>query len=199
MPQVSASELAAQLSVSKGRVTQWVNEGKLRGTFTGDGRARRFDLDAVRIALGRTLDTAQALGNGRGTLAAIGAVPDPGPEDEAPADDDLKRRYDLARTMRLEEQARAARWDNDQRSGTLVLASEVEAATLARIGQELAQIEAFIRRAARALGDAHAIDAKAAQATLLTIWREHRADRAAQAALTAGAAKPTPAEQAADF
>ena len=199
MPQVSASELAAHLDVSKGRVSQWVKEGKLRNTYTGDGKARRFDLDAVRIALGRTLDTAQALGNGRGTLEAIGALPESTGDDEAPADDDLKRRYDLARTMRLEEQARAARWDNDQRSGTLVLASEVESATLALIGQEIAQVEAFIRRAARALGDQMGLDAKAAQAVMLTIWREYRGDRAAQAALSAGAAKHTADEKAADF
>jgi phage terminase Nu1 subunit (DNA packaging protein) len=199
MPQVSASELATHLDVSKGRVSQWVAEGKLRNTYTGDGKARRFDLDAVRIALGRTLDTAQALGNGRGTLKAIGALPESARDDESPADDDLKRRYDTARTMRLEEQARAARWDNGQRSGTLVLASEVESATLALIGQEIAQVESFIRRAARALGDQMGLDAKAAQAVMLTIWREYRGDRAAQAALFAGAAKPTAAEKAEDF
>jgi phage terminase Nu1 subunit (DNA packaging protein) len=203
MTQVSASELAIRLDVSRGRVSQWVAEGKLRGCYTGEGRARRFDLDAVRVALGRNLDTAQALGNGRATLAAIGAISDPDPGDDLDDGDGLingtKARYDAARTLLTEERARAARYDNAQREGTLVLASEVEAQVLAQIGQELAQVDAFLRVAAKDVAAATGADARVVRAVLTAAWRRHRGERAVAADTRAAGAKPSPAERAADF
>jgi hypothetical protein len=172
--------------------------------YTGDGKARRFDLDAVRIALNRTLDVAQGLGNGRKTMVAIGAISAPPPiddgdDDTAGMDSDIKRRYDLGRAMRIEEQARAARYDNDQRQGSLVLAAEVQAQVLAQIGQELAQIESFIRQASATLAEALGAQRQQVRSILLAEWRRHRGERAAAAAMRADAAKPTPAEKAADF
>lgn len=204
MPHLNTTELAARLGVSKGRVSQWVTEGKLRGAFTGDGRNRRFDLDKVNIALGRTLDVAQGLGNGRKTLTAIGAIEAPPPADDADDDTtgmdvDVKRQYDIARAMQKTEQARAARYENDQRDGTLVLASEVQAQVLAQIGQELAQIDSFIRQASATLAEALGAQRQQVRAILLAEWRRHRGERAAAAAMRADAAKASPAERAADF
>lgn len=202
MTQVSSSELAIRLDVSKGRVSQWVTEGKLRGCFTGDGRARRFDLDAVLVALGRNLDTAQSLGNGRATLAAIGAIADPELPDDLD-DDGLtnvnKARYDTARTMLIEERARAARYDNAQREGSLVLVSEVEAQVLAQIGLEMAQIESFLRAAAKDVASATGADARKVRAALTAAWRRHRGERAVASDTRVSGAKPSPAERVADF
>lgn len=203
MTQLSASELAIRLDVSKGRVSQWVTEGKLRGCFSGDGRARRFDLDAVLVALGRNLDTAQALGNGRATLAAIGAISDPDPSDDLDEDEGLtnvnKARYDTARTMLIEERARAARYDNAQREGSLVLVSEVEAQVLAQIGLEMAQIESFLRAAAKEVAAATGADARKVRAALTAAWRRHRGERAVASDTRVSGAKPSAAERAADF
>lgn len=74
MTLLNSGDLAKALNVSKGRVSQYVSEGKLAGCFTGDGRARRFDLDKAATALGRQLHPGQMLGNGAGTRAAIRTV-----------------------------------------------------------------------------------------------------------------------------
>jgi hypothetical protein len=114
-------------------------------------------------------------------------------------DASVKQEYDKARTMRMVEQARAARWENEQREGTLALAAEVQQQVLAQIGQELAQIEAFIRQASATLAEALGAQRQQVRSILLAEWRRHRGDRAAAAAMRADAAKPTPAEKAADF
>ena len=48
--QVNATTLAQRLGVSKARISQYVAQGTLAGCFTGEGRARRFDLDLVQKA-----------------------------------------------------------------------------------------------------------------------------------------------------
>jgi len=76
---LSSSELAATLKVSKARVSQYVSERKLEGCYSGEGRARRFDLAKVAVALGRTLDPGQMMGNGAATKSALRRiVPLPG-------------------------------------------------------------------------------------------------------------------------
>ena len=205
MAGLTNAELAARLGVSKGRVSQWVKEGKLRGCYHGDGRARRYDLNACLVALGRNLDTAQGLGNGRKTLNAIGTIDDPTPpafeesEDAEPVSDSVKARYDLARTMRIEEQARAARYQNGLLDGSLVLATEVEREVLAQIGQEIAAFENVLRRCAQAVADAHDLKSAEVRKTMLEIWRGHRRERAEAATGRADAAHATQAEKDADF
>ena len=56
---MNATQLATELGITKGRVSQYVSEGKLDGCFTGDGRARRFDVGKVRAALDQRLDPGQ--------------------------------------------------------------------------------------------------------------------------------------------
>lgn len=204
MSGLSTTELAEEFGVSKGRVSQWVKEGKLRGCFYGDGRNRRFDLNACAIALGRNLDTAQALGNGRKTLNAIGSIEDPVPhiddEDDAESiSDSVKARYDLARTMRIEEQARAARYQNGLLDGSLVLASEVERNVMAQLGQEIAAFENVIRRCSQAVADEYGLKGSEVRKVMLDVWRSHRKDRSDKANARASKATATQTEKDADF
>jgi excisionase family DNA binding protein len=203
MTELNTTELAVRLGVSKGRVSQWVSEGKLRGCFTGDGRNRRFNLEAVGVALGKTIDIAQGLGNGRKTLQAISAEEIAADELTGDELDGLtnaqKARYDAARTMLVEERARAARYDNSQREGTLLLAAEVERQVIAQIGQEMAAFESYIRAAAKVVADANNLSPRAVRQQLLQVWRQHRGERATGAEARAAKAKATTAEKAADF
>uniref|UniRef100_UPI0035AD9C30 hypothetical protein n=1 Tax=Paenirhodobacter enshiensis TaxID=1105367 RepID=UPI0035AD9C30 len=88
MAELTTTELAVRLGLSKGRISQYVSEGKLAGCYRGDGRSRRFDLAAATAALGRGLDLGQMTGNGLNTRRALreieaaqngGAPADPAP------------------------------------------------------------------------------------------------------------------------
>ena len=81
---MNTTQLANELGISKGRVSQWVSEGKLDGCYTGDGRARRFDVEKVRAALQHRLDPGQLLGNGADTRRRL-REDEARPEADAPA------------------------------------------------------------------------------------------------------------------
>ena len=212
---MNGAQLAEVLGVSRARVQQYVAEGKLEGCFTGEGRGRRFDLDAVAARLGRALHPGQMMGNGAGTKRALQALAEPAaqpivprapvrvPEGVPPRDGELARndpdRYELARTQKAEEEARRLRRQNQLDEGTLVLASEVERQVARRMAQELAEVDNVLRDAARRLADTMGVEFRAARKVLVDTWRAHRAGRAEALDAEAMAAEATDAEMAADF
>lgn len=192
---LSASELAGRLSLSKGRISQYVAQGKLPGCWSGDGRARRFDLVKVCAVLGKTLDFGQMMGNGAGTRRAISAVRDKSDnldevQGQAPTPQPTMRResgelprgdtdrYELARTAKAEEDLRSARLRNGREEGLYVLASEVELQVARVLAQEIAEMEAVLRDAARMVADKLGVDFRSARQIMLDTWRGHRAKRA---------------------
>lgn len=199
MSQLSSSDLAKRLDVSRARISQYVSEGKLNGCFTGDGRNRRFDFERVAAALGRSLDKGQLMGNGAATrraLAAGGAGSEPGDRevaDREPAEREAAPRnggsgatllpqtdpdrYELARTAKAEEEAKRLRRQNAEADGIYVLAASVRSEVGRQIAQEVAEFESVLRRAARKIADEMGIDHKAARAIMIGIWREHRSKR----------------------
>lgn len=210
MTQLSASELAATLGLSKARISQLVGSGKLDGCWRGEGRLRRFDLAAAAEALGRRLDQAQMLGNGAATKRAIaaiqsGAKPDAGDASTEhgagatvlPASD--AGRYELARAQKAEEETRRLRRQNALEEGTYVLASEVELVTARLLAQEVAGFETALREGARAIADRLGVDFKAARQILIDVWRAHRAGRDEALTQHAAEADLSPAEKAGDI
>ncbi|WP_421998186.1 hypothetical protein [Roseovarius confluentis] len=208
--QLNTTELARELSLSKGRISQLVRDGRLDGCYRGDGRARRFDLSKAAEALGQRLDPAQMLGNGAKTRRSLEDLEQPDqvePETSAPqgagatvlAPKDPTR-YELARTQELEEKARRARRQNEAEEGSWVLASEVAAETARQLQMEIASIESSVlRTGARRLADELGVDFKEARAILTQVWREYRAHRSEQKAAEADAAQLSESEKEADF
>lgn len=188
MSQLSSSDLAKRLDVSRARISQYVAEGKLNGCFTGEGRNRRFDFDRVAAALGRSLDKGQLMGNGAATRRALAsaASAEPAEREAAPrgggsgatllpqTDPD---RYELARTAKAEEEAKRLRRQNAEADGIYVLAASVRSEVSRQIAQEIAEFESVLRRAARKIADEMGIDHKAARAIMIATWREHRSKR----------------------
>lgn len=200
MPNLNATELAARLDVSKARISQYVSEGKLDGCFTGEGRSRRFDLAKVSAALGRRLDRGQMLGNGADTRKALREIelgmPAPAraqkPDTALPVSD--PDRYELARILNAEEDARRKRRDNERDEGRWVLAEEVSRHTARAMGQEIAQFETALRDGARAVADQLGVDFREVRKILMDQWRQHRADRTGQLQQDAKAAPMVEAE-----
>lgn len=208
--QLSATELARMLNLSKGRISQLVRDGRLDGCYRGEGRARRFDLSKAADALGQRLDPGQLLGNGAKTRRSLEEVDGPedasiGGFDQAGAGATLlsakdPSRYELARTQELEEKARRARRQNEAEEGSWVLASEVAAETARQMQMEIAAIESSVlRTGARRLADELGVDFKAARAILVRVWREYRGQRSAEKSAEAEGAEMTEAEREADF
>ena len=204
---MNATQLATELGISKGRVSQYVSEGKLDGCFTGDGRARRFDVGKVRAALDQRLDPGQMLGNGASTKRRIRtALPDVVPveqppvseEDSPPAEAPMSR-YELARTLNAEEAARKSRRENLLAEGSLVLAESAGREAARALSRELAQVEDLLRRGARVIADDLGVDFKAARKILLDLWREHRTLRAEALGQKAAVADLDDSESEADF
>lgn len=183
MQTVSGADLAREFDVTRGRVSQWLNEGKLEGCFSGIGRARRFDIEKCRAALSRNLDVGQMMGNGATTRKQLGEhslpMPDNGSSRKSdrlePRDPD---RYELARIQKAEEEVIRARRMNAEAEGRFVLASEVDLATRRIIAQEIAAFELMLRRAARRVADDMGVDFKEVRQLMVETWREYRAARA---------------------
>lgn len=216
MTMLSSTELASTLSVSKARVSQYVSEGKLSGCYTGEGRARRFDLSKVTQALGRQLHPGQMLGNGADTRKALIALK-PGRVDQEDDDDAIKTgsplktppprdsgqlagtdpdRYELARTQKAEEEARRLRRMNAEAEGTYVLAAEVERQVARVTAQEIAEFEAVLRDGARKVADKLGVDFKMVRQVLMEQWRGHRATRTDVLRVEAAAAELSADEKA---
>lgn len=206
MTGLNTTELAGRLSVSKARISQYVSEGKLDGCFSGEGRGRRFDLGKVAAALGRSLDPGQMMGNGADTKAALKRI---GTGDFAPAPASVLRdgselpptdadRYDLARTLKAEEEARRLRRQNMADEGAWVLAEDVRRQTARIVGQEVAQFETVLREGARVVADSLGVDFRTVRKVLLDEWRRYRAERADQISMQADETAMTEAEREAN-
>ncbi|MES2845630.1 MAG: hypothetical protein V4747_11425 [Pseudomonadota bacterium] len=182
---INATKLAEELQVSRVRVSQYVAEGKLAGCYVGDGRARRFDLAKVAVALGRTLDPGQMMGNGAETKRALASLREADPAPTLPQGKSMELkpddpdRYELARISKAEEEARKMRRQNAEAEGLFVLASAVEREVAKVVGQEVREFESVLKEGARAIADRLGVDFKTARQILMDTWRGHRGDRAA--------------------
>lgn len=205
---VNATTLAAMIGVSKGRISQLLAEGKLEGSYSGQGRARRFDPQMVAKLLDLRLHPGQALGNGavsaasrRDVLAGeVKADPRPTASAVPPASEDADAaRYQRARADQAEVDAILKRRRLAEESGRWVLASEVERATRSAISAEIAQFESMLRDAARRVADELGVDYRSVKVTLMEEWRRHRARRRDRLVEMAGAAELSENEVAEDF
>lgn len=213
MTTVTASQLAARLNKTRGRISQMVKEGVLAGCYTGEGRARRFDLEKSMVALGRNLDPGQMMGNGAGTKQVIqemaAPAPDGGAELPLPAakhpagasklNDGDRDAYSMARTTKAIEEARKLQRQNAEAAGQYVLASEAELQIKRLMSQEIAEFEQVLRTAARAIADEFGVDFKITKSLLINQWRTHREKRARLLANAANEAGLSDAEKEQDI
>ncbi len=188
---ITASELAKTLGISRQRVHQYVQAGKLEGCFSGDGTMRRFDLAKSAEALGRRLDPGQLMGNGAATKAVLnqiqskdsppakplteprltseqGSAPMTGPDPDS---------YESWRTEKAKEEARRLRRQNAEAEGHYVLASSVAQATAKLISREISEFQMALDRGARIAADKLGVDYRTLRMIMRDSLRDHRTDR----------------------
>ncbi|EEX09615.1 hypothetical protein SL1157_1659 [Ruegeria lacuscaerulensis ITI-1157] len=205
MTGLNATQLAAKLNLSKGRISQLVSDGTFDNCYEGVGRARRFDVKKC-IAAYKGLDPGQRLGNGAKTEQAIARqgldanddlLPKGGGAQSLKSEDDSG--YQMARTQKAIEEARRLRRQNAEAEGTYVLASEAALQVKKLLGQEIAEFEGVLRDGARQIADELGVDFKQVRALLLAKWRDHRSRRSQKLSESAATAELSEAEREADI
>lgn len=181
---VSAAELARRLGYSRQRISQLVQEGALEGAYTGEGRARRFDVAAVVAALSLRLDVTQVSGNGalhalrRALLAAGGA-----PEGLGAGAIDIGETADAqaaliaAKAERARLEVAELRRREAAQQGRWVLASEVAREVRRALAAEVLRFREVFDMALPGLTEEHGVPTERARAVLDQCWREHVARR----------------------
>ncbi len=188
---LTATALANELGLSRGRISQMVTAGQLEGCFEGDGRSRRFDLALAQTKLKGSLDQGQMLGNGAKTKERLS------PEKRNPVVKAVAvppaevSEYEKARTLKAVEEARKLQRNNAVEEGRYLLAAEVVRQVQGQIQQEIAEFESALRDGARIIADELDVDFKTVRKLLVDHWRVHRAKRVKVLEAQSGSAEKT--------
>lgn len=174
---LTATALATELGLSRGRISQMVTAGQLDGCFEGDGRARRFDLTRAQSKLKGSLDQGQMLGNGAKTKERLTSNKPKLATKTAPTPHEEPSEYEKARTLKAVEEARKLQRNNAVEEGRYLLAAEVSRQVQGQIHQEIAEFESALRDGARIIADELDVDFKTVRKLLVDHWRSHRAKR----------------------
>lgn len=119
---VTKSEFAEICGVSKGRVSQWISEGKIDdGALVGEGPRARINVGEARTQLDQRLDISQRLGNGAATNIGPGKTPSAGGSIE----DQIKRQ----KLEQIQRSNRRALEDERNRSGVYMLTVDARVET----------------------------------------------------------------------
>lgn len=182
---ITATQLADKMGLTKGRISQLVKSGVFDGCFQGDGRQRRYELDACIEAYRGGTDVRQSSGNSAKTHAKLDAISGDGakqpqkvqqPEEGTSAS--ANKRLNEARAQRAEIIARREAREELEAEGLYVLASEVARVTEKLLSNELSQTESLLKDMARLVADKNGLPFKEVRRDMLDLWREHRNGRA---------------------
>lgn len=169
---ITTTELATELGLSKGRISQLVSSGKLAEghDFTGAGRGRRFNLNNCIDTLRLTLDVSQAVSNGAKTTerleagAGQAAATAPSVADTSDLPKQATARLNEIKVKRAELDLRRSLREEQVEEGRWVDVDEVRRATQKLIGQEVAETEAWLKDAARLIADKNGLNFKEVRA-----------------------------------
>lgn len=190
---ITATQLADEMGLTKGRISQLVKNGVFDGCFQGDGRKRRYDLGACIEAYRVGTDIRQSSGNSAKTHAKLDAISSGGAkqrtkqtakqaEKPKPAEEGTSaaanKRLTEARARQAEIRARREAREELEAEGLYVLASEVTRVTEKLLSNELSQTESVLKDMARLIADKNGLPFKEVRRDMFDLWREHRNGRA---------------------
>jgi hypothetical protein len=150
---IPKSVFAQRRNVSKGRVSQWISEGKISGAaLVGEGRAARIRESVAVAQLRQKLDSNQVAGNGLMTrldapapiavnvpAAAPPATPTPAASSDESVRDPIEEQIKRERLEQLRRQNRKNAEEEASRAGLLVNA-EISQQQFGKIAVQLVTI-----------------------------------------------------------
>ena len=195
---VSKGDFAKLCGVSPGRVTQWIDEGKISGAaLVGEGRSAKIRVSVAQRQVNLRRDVGQALGNGLGTklkpTAPKPAKPaevlyDQDPEDHSgDGTDDVDRKLKLAKLETVERSNRMSALEELATQGIYTETAGVRAEMGKIAGQMIRLIEGALPEIATAIAAEFKLEARDVTHHLNEQFRKVReqaaeeAERAAQA------------------
>lgn len=189
---VSKGEFAKRCNVSPGRVSQWIQEGKIGpDELVGEGRSAQIRVSAASEKLKIRLDAGQRTGHGLKTT-----LPDAtAPASETPKEPSEADKLDLALkreklTQQLAQNRKIAE-EEKARQGTYVRAAEVAAETGRMIGRVLQTTEAGLVDMADEISRSFTVPKRDVLHLLRRVFREQRAKLSKQLAIEAAEAPAT--------
>lgn len=128
---VTKGEFAKLCGVSPGRITQWIDEGKITGdALVGEGRSAKIRVEVAKRQVALRRDIGQAFGNGLDTRLAnpIARILE---DDDDPIDptstDDVDRKIKLAKLEAVERANRLSAIEEDEKNGVYTETATVRA------------------------------------------------------------------------
>ena len=141
---VSKGQFAVLTNVSKGRVSQWIAEGKIDGdALDGEGRDAKVRVPIALAQLKKRLNIDQRFGNGLGTRLDLRLV-SPAPTDEPvepppPRPPTVEEKIALERLEQLQRNNRQAAKEEATRAGLLTDAEDARR-QFGRIAQSMVTV-----------------------------------------------------------
>jgi hypothetical protein len=164
---VAKADFARLVGVSRGRVSQWIAEGKISGdALDGSGRKARIRVGNAKAQLRRFIDIGQRLGNGIDTriddapsapTTSIAATPttifppaEPVPP-LVPAEAAIEDRIKRERLEQLQRANRKLAEEEAARAGRYVLAADVAQQLGSALARQLAWVDGVLSELATAM------------------------------------------------
>lgn len=194
---VSKSEFARIAGVSPGRITQWIDEGKISGSgLVGEGRSARIRVEVASQQVNLRRDVGQALGNGLRTRlnGSKGASPPIEGADESGArdphggwspdgsSDDVDRKLKLAKLEAAQRANRLEAIEEAANEGRYTESAAMRAEMGKISGQMLRIFEGMLPAIATAIAAEFELEARDVTHALNEQFRKVREQASAAAA-----------------
>ena len=204
---VSKGDFAKLCGVSPGRVTQWIDEGKISGAaLVGEGRSAKIRVAVAQKQVNLRRDVGQALGNGLGTkLKPTAPKPNKPAEilydqdsDDHSGDgtDDVDRKLKLAKLETVERANRMSALEELATQGVYTETAGVRAEMGKIAGQMIRIVEGALPEIATAIAAEFKLEARDVTHHLNEQFRKVR-EQAAEEAARAAQAMPETVQAAA--
>ena len=167
---ITKTEFARRRGVSRGRVSDWLAEGKISGhAIVGKGRFAKIDEDEACRQLSERIDSGQRFGNGLLTRLDPGDAPAAGS-----ATASLERQIMEQRLERLERENREASLRAAVDSGTLCRAADARRTTTAEITRVIIEFEGTLPALSTALAARFKLPPRDCLHLMRAVWRNAR-------------------------